>query len=152
MDIAFCGGVVLFYQTLKQMSENDFKGLDEVEQYRRSKDAQEIADLWVAEEKLSQFSGPAHMKVQYNCLCSPYYGLGDVLNLVYKSENNAAIEESVAMGPADDILNAGDDHFVSTLKAALVSHKRFELFTRGRRFDPAFFRYQKLGLAEDDLS
>ena len=80
------------------------------------------------------------MKVSFNCHMRPKMGLGDVLNLLEKTENDDPIRESVALGPVYSIMRAGSPDFLPCLRDAILNYPSFELSARADMADPTFNR------------
>ena len=116
----------------------------EFEEFRRTDDVRRFADDWLLEARRNDVAGSRHMDLLYWTKSNPHQALAIILELLDRTDNEDAIQESIALGDADRIVEWPADDFLPYLVHAVRSHPVFALCTKSKREHAGAGRWKNL--------
>jgi hypothetical protein len=116
----------------------------EITEFRRSEQATDFAQAWIRAQEAGDLASEWHMNLLGWSSDNPAHVLGIVLNLLDLSDENEAINEMVAIGPAEWLVEHCPDEFVILLREAIRSHPGFALATSWKRAHSEHPRWKAL--------
>ncbi len=106
---------------------------EDIEEFRKSEQAQNFADEWIAEERTENPAGDKHMSLLIWQRHHPHQALGIILSLLEKADSDEQTFEMIALGSVEKIIEMSGEAFAPFIRDAADKHPLFALCTRERR-------------------
>ena len=124
---------------------------DDIEEFRKTDEAQLFADQWLQEQRTDIKSGDKHMDLLMWQKYHPHQALGIILTLLdrvqdHKNLGDDDIHEIIAGLLVDEIVEFPADDFVPVLIETIKRHPAFEFCTRGFRLHSSTPRWHQVAL------